>query len=129
MPVTGIGGLFFRAADPAALRSWYATHLGVASADYSPWMQAAGPSLIMPFSADTDYFAADRQWMVNFRVSDLDGLLADLAAAGIAIITKAEWNSPETGRFARIDRAVGATGGIGPHLAWAYRRNRLGDPA
>jgi predicted enzyme related to lactoylglutathione lyase len=55
-----------------------------------------------PFKADTDYFAADKAFMLNFRVSDLDGLTAALAAAGIDIITKAEWNDPAVGRFARI---------------------------
>lgn len=102
MPVTGIGGVFFRAKDPKALHAWYRTHLGVTTDDWSPWMQAAGPTVFMPFPADTDYFPADKGWMMNFRVSDLDGLLADLRAAGIEAVTKAEWDTPETGRFARI---------------------------
>ncbi|MCW5738489.1 MAG: hypothetical protein KIS73_30485 [Enhydrobacter sp.] len=55
-----------------------------------------------PFKADTDYFAPDRQWMLNLRVDDLDGLLAQLRAAGIEAITKPEWDSPGVGRFARI---------------------------
>jgi predicted enzyme related to lactoylglutathione lyase len=55
-----------------------------------------------PFPADSDYFAADKAFMINFRVSDLDGLLADLRAANVAVITKAEWDHPEVGRFARI---------------------------
>ena len=55
-----------------------------------------------PFAADTDYFAADRQWMLNLRVDDLDGLCATLRAAGIEIITKPEWNAPGIGRFARL---------------------------
>ena len=56
----------------------------------------------MPFAHDTDHFPADKQWMINFRVDDLDAVLAKLRAAGIEIITKAEWDSPETGRFARV---------------------------
>ena len=59
-------------------------------------------TVFAPFKADTDYFPADRQWMLNLRVEQLDALLATLRAAGIAIETKAEWNSPETGQFARI---------------------------
>jgi len=55
-----------------------------------------------PFKADTDYFPADRQFMLNFRVDDLDGLMTALTAAGIAVETRAEWDTPETGRFARI---------------------------
>ncbi len=99
MPVEGIGGFFFRAADPDALELWYRTHLGINGMD---WQQLAGPTVFAPFEATTDYFAADRSWMLNLRVSELDQLLADLRAAGIAIITKPEWDTPQTGRFARI---------------------------
>ncbi len=101
MPVSGSGGLFFRTRDPASLGQWYAQHLGI-GADGPIWQQDAGPTVFAPFSADTDYFPADRQWMLNLRVTDLDALLANLGAAGIDIITKPEWNTPETGRFARI---------------------------
>jgi predicted enzyme related to lactoylglutathione lyase len=102
MPVIGIGGVFFRASDPDALQAWYREHLGVAFDGANPWMQAAGPTVFMPFAADTDYFPAAKQWMLNFRVSDLDALLATLRTAGIAVITDPAWDTPETGRFARI---------------------------
>ena len=82
MGVTGIGGFFFRAQDPEAMRAWYAEHLGVGSAPYGSWETQAGPSVFAPFAADTDYFAADRQWMLNLRVDDLDGLCATLARGG-----------------------------------------------
>ncbi len=60
-----------------------------------------------PFSKDTDYFGrAEQQWMINFRVDDLDGLLADLTASGVAVETRAERNS-EIGRFARIQDPEG----------------------
>jgi predicted enzyme related to lactoylglutathione lyase len=101
MAVEGIGGFFFRAADPAALEAWYRDHLGI-GADGMIWQQSAGPTVFAPFEANTDYFAADRRWMLNLRVSGLDELLAALSAAGIAIVTNPEWNTPETGRFARI---------------------------
>jgi predicted enzyme related to lactoylglutathione lyase len=55
-----------------------------------------------PFKADTDYFPADKRHMLNFRVSDLDDLLAGLRGAGVEVITKPEWDDPLTGRFARI---------------------------
>ncbi len=102
MAVTGIGGIFFRAQDPEALRSWYRDHLGVGGEGYTPWQQAAGPTLLMPFSSDTDYWAADRQWMINFRVDDLDALVDSLRQAGIAVTMDPAWDTPEAGRFARI---------------------------
>lgn len=102
MGVTGIGGFFFRARDPEAMRDWYARHLGVGSAPHGEWRTEAGPSVFAPFPADTDYFPADRQWMLNLRVEDLDGLIAKLGAAEIEVITKPEWNMPGIGRFARI---------------------------
>jgi predicted enzyme related to lactoylglutathione lyase len=102
MGVTGIGGFFFRAKDPEALRAWYVEHLGVGSAPYGQWEMQAGPSVFSPFKADTDYFAADRQWMLNFRVDDLDGLCAKLRAAGIEVTTNPEWDAPGVGRFARV---------------------------
>ena len=95
---TGIGGVFFRARDTAALAAWYETHLGVTSF----WNQTSGPTVFAPFSSDTDYFAADRQWMINFRVDDIGEMIAQLQQAGIAVETRAEWDTPETGRFARI---------------------------
>ncbi|HCO53644.1 MAG TPA: glyoxalase, partial [Pelagibacterium sp.] len=48
------------------------------------------------------YFPPDRQWMINFRVDDLSALMADLKGAGIPVETRDEWDTPETGRFARI---------------------------
>lgn len=101
MGVTGIGGLFFRAKDTKALSAWYAEHLGVGG-PYGMWDTDAGPTVFAPFKADTDYFPADRQFMLNLRVDDLDGLCASLSAAGIEAITKPEWNAPGVGRFARI---------------------------
>lgn len=102
--VAGIGGFFFRAQDPAALAAWYETHLGINPAptdmDTQPWTQAAGPTVFAPFAADTDYFAQDRQFMLNFRVSDLDALLVQLKAAGIAVSHEQEMEG--IGRFARI---------------------------
>jgi len=55
-----------------------------------------------PFKADTDYFAADKAFMRNLRFSGIDALIARLTAAGIAVETRDEWDSPETGRFARV---------------------------
>lgn len=95
----GIGGIFFRSADNKALAQWYETHLGIAEL----WNQQAGLTVFAPFRQESDYFPADKQWMINFRVDDLDALMDQLRAAGIAVETRPdEWDSPETGRFARI---------------------------
>ncbi|MCI4591334.1 VOC family protein [Sphingobium sp. BYY-5] len=111
MPVLGMGGLFFRSRDPEALAAWYRTHLNVgggcvAEPGMEPnewvWQTLGGPVVFAPFKADSDYFAADKAFMLNFRVSNLDALLADLRAANVAIITKPEWDDPVVGRFARI---------------------------
>lgn len=111
MPVLGMGGLFFRARDPDALKAWYKEHLGIgggcaAEGAGEPnewvWMTRGGPMVFEPFRQDSDYFAADKAHMINLRVSGLDEMLARLRAAGIEIITKAEWDMPEIGRFARI---------------------------
>ena len=102
MGVTGIGGFFFRASDPDALRAWYVAHLGVGSEPYGSWDTQAGPSVFAPFAADTDYFPADRKWMLNLRVAALDDLCAGLRSAGIDVATNAEWDMPGVGRFARI---------------------------
>ena len=98
--VTGIGGMFFRAQNPEVLAEWYATHLGM-GAGPAPWQQAAGPTVFAPFPADSDYFPAARQFMLNLRVDDLPALITDLNAAGIATETRAEWDGP-CGLFARI---------------------------
>lgn len=111
MPVLGVGGIFFRAQNPDALSAWYREHLGVGAgcsaedtdpADEWSWSVQGGPLVFAPFGADTDYWAADKQFMLNFRVSDLDSLIDQLKASGIEVIVKPEWDSEEAGRFARI---------------------------
>lgn len=111
MPVLGMGGLFFRANDPDALSAWYRDRLGVGGGCAAPgaeagdawtWGTTGGPMMFQPFPASSDYFSADKPFMLNFRVSGLDALLVTLRAADIAVETRAEWDSPETGRFARL---------------------------
>ncbi|WP_375397437.1 VOC family protein [uncultured Sphingomonas sp.] len=111
MSVVGIGGFFFRARDPDALSAWYREHLGVGAGcvstpggtpDKWSWQAQGGPVVFAPFKADTDYWDADKQVMLNLRVSNIDMLLEQLNAAGIAVITKPEWNDPQIGRFARV---------------------------
>ncbi len=111
MPVLGVGGIFFRAKDPEGLTAWYREHLeigaGCAAEDTGPpdewsWKVQGGPLVFAPFELATDYWAADKQFMLNLRVRDLERLLDHLRASGIEVIVKPEWESPELGRFARI---------------------------
>ena len=101
--VLGFGGLFFRAKDPDALARWYAQHLGVTPPPSSDgdevWQQEAGPTVFTPFPADTDYFHANKSFMMNFRVRNLDKMVEQLRGAGIDV----DVNPDETyGRFARV---------------------------
>jgi glyoxylase I family protein len=103
--VSGIGGLFFRAADPAGLARWYQQHLGVelvpTDYDTKPWVQEAGPTAFAPFPKDTDYFGNPAQaWMINFRVRNLEAMVAQLRAAGIEVHFDSE--QYPNGRFARL---------------------------
>jgi hypothetical protein len=103
--VTGIGGVFFRAADPAGLSRWYAEHLGVnpppESYDQGPWEQQAGPTVFAPFPADSDYFRRPtQQWAINFRVRDLDAMVAQLRRSGIEVQEHEE--TYPNGRFAEL---------------------------
>jgi predicted enzyme related to lactoylglutathione lyase len=111
MGVLGIGGLFFRAADPDALNAWYRDMLGIGAGcaaegagamDQWSWQTLGGPVVFAPFKADTDYFPAGKQYMLNLRVDDLAGLIEKLEAHAVAVETRPEWNDPQVGRFARI---------------------------
>jgi glyoxylase I family protein len=106
--VLGIGGLFFRAHDPARLGAWYQEHLGInltpTSDGQSPWQQEAGPTVFSPFPHDTDYFRdKQKMWMVNFRVRNLEAMVAQLRAANIAV----EVIEDPYGRFARLNDPEG----------------------
>lgn len=100
--ITGIGGFFFRSKNPKELKEWYINTLGIDIQDMV-WMQVAGATVFEPFPKDTDYFSAKKEWMINFRVTDLQKLIAELQAKGIEVEQKDEWNTmPEVGTFARI---------------------------
>jgi predicted enzyme related to lactoylglutathione lyase len=81
--VLGIGGYFIRAADPAALSAWYRECLGLDADENGLWKQGTGPTVFAAFEPGTEYFGArTQQTMLNFRVADLDAMLAQLRAAG-----------------------------------------------
>jgi predicted enzyme related to lactoylglutathione lyase len=111
MPVLGVGGIFFRARDPETLSAWYRDSLGVGAGcaaegtgtpDEWSWMVQGGPLVFAPFATDTDYWAAEKQFMLNLRVSDLDDLVGELRAGGVDVATDPSADSPGTGRFARL---------------------------
>ncbi|MES0881283.1 VOC family protein [Roseibium sp. SCP14] len=100
----GIGGVFFRAKDPEALGQWYETHLGINKApkdmEAAPWVSEGGVTVFAPFSETTDYFPEDRQFMLNFRVADLEALVAYFKDLGVEVTREETMDG--IGRFARI---------------------------
>ena len=89
--ILGLGGLFFKSADPAATNEWYGRVLGIKvepwGVVFTPDAAAAHPgaaTVFAPFKADTEYFApSDKEFMFNLMVDDLDGLLARAAEHGV----------------------------------------------
>jgi predicted enzyme related to lactoylglutathione lyase len=103
--VTGIGGIFFKATDPKKLGAWYRDHLGL---DVTDWGGAVfrwggpdgepGTTIWSAFARDTDYMAPSQaSFMVNFRVADLEALLAALRAEGCNVIDHTE--ASDLGKF------------------------------
>jgi len=99
--VLGIGGVFLRARDSRALRDWYSEHLGIELEDWGGHVfraEAGDATVWAVFDPDTDYFGRkDQQAMVNYRVRDLDAMLAQLRGAGIEVDEHVE--EQEFGRF------------------------------
>lgn len=108
--VTGIGGIFFQARDPAALRAWYQTHLGIDVQDWGgaafTWTDAQGrptpgTTIWSIGEAAGDHFAPSAAaFMVNYRVADLHALVAALKAEGCHVLEKTE--ESEYGKFAWV---------------------------
>lgn len=99
--VTGIGGVFIRPRDTARMRGWYAQHLGIDVAEWGgqqfDWT-TGGSTTWAVFPADSEYLgAAEQQCMVNYRVRDLDAMLAQLRTAGVTVADEVE--DGENGRF------------------------------
>jgi catechol 2,3-dioxygenase-like lactoylglutathione lyase family enzyme len=104
--VTGIGGVFFKSRDPARLRKWYAERLGL---DVQSWggvifssNESDAYTVWNPFSADTKYFEPSKKdHMINFRVDDLDALLAQLRSAGERMLDERA-TKDENGKFGYV---------------------------
>ena len=106
--IIGIGGVFFKARDRAALREWYTRVLGLEIAGwggvvFTPELAARTPgaaTVWSSFAADTDYFAPSaRGFMINFMVDNLDAMLARCKAQGVEPLKVVD---DENGRFAHI---------------------------
>jgi predicted enzyme related to lactoylglutathione lyase len=97
--VLGIGGYFMRATDPGALGAWYRDCLGLDADENGLWRPEAGPTVFATFDSETDYFGSrTQQVMINFRVLDLDAMLAQLRAKGADVAAETE-DMEGVGRF------------------------------
>ena len=105
--VLGIGGYFLRADDPAALSAWYCDCLGLDADENGLWRPDAGPTVFATFESETDYFGSRaQQTMLNFRVRDLDAMLAQLRAAGADVADDVQ-EMEGVGRFGWVTDPAG----------------------
>ena len=105
--VTGIGGIFFQARDPVAMRDWYRRHLGIDVLEWGgaafTWTDAAGQpaggtTIWSIGPADGEGFGPGRSpFMINYRVDDLASLLQALRAEGCQVLDKTD--DSEYGKF------------------------------
>lgn len=107
--VTGIGGIFFKCKDPNKMREWYKTHLGLNTNPYGAnfeWREASdstkkGSTQWSPFAETTKYFEpSSKDFMINYRVENLEALVAELTREGVTIVDKIE--SYDYGKFVHI---------------------------
>ncbi len=108
---TGIGGIFFKVNDPRAMAEWYTRHLGIEMEEGSPtatfrWLdkdnpQVGGATVWALFPQKTEYFGdASNRFMINYRVDDLDALVAALRQEGVSV--HGEIQDTDHGRFVWI---------------------------
>lgn len=107
--VTGVGGIFFKSGNPDKIKKWYADHLGFNTDEYGVMfkfrkdedLHQPGYLQWSPFNNDTDYFKpSKKEFMINYRVENIDGLIAGLKEKGVELI--GEVQSFEYGKFAHI---------------------------
>ncbi len=107
--VTGIGGIFFKCQDPEKTREWYKTHLGFNADKFGAkfeWREnddstKKGTTVWSPFSEKTKYFEPSaKDFMINYRVEDLEALVAELKKEGVTILDDIE--SSDYGKFVHI---------------------------
>ena len=103
--VTGLGGVFYKVKDPARTQAWYKENLGIGGEWGAHFAWRGEPkndpySLLSPFTEETDYLnPSDASFMINLRVDDLDGMVAELKEKGIEILGRQD---EEYGSFAWI---------------------------
>jgi predicted enzyme related to lactoylglutathione lyase len=104
--VTGIGGIMFKAEDPKGMREWYGKHLGIAAEEWGAvfrWREHDDPSKVgatawnMMKTGSTYFDPTTAPFMINYRVRDLDAMIAQLRAAGVQVDEKVE--DTEFGKF------------------------------
>ena len=107
--VTGIGGIFFKCKDPKAINEWYKTHLGFDTSPYGTsfeWRQIddstkKGLTQWNPFAENTKYFEpSTKDFMINYRVANLEALVEQLKNEGVTIVDKIE--ASDYGKFVHI---------------------------
>ncbi len=107
--VTGIGGIFFKCKDPKKIKEWYKTHLGLNINQYGTvfeWRQAEdstkkGFTQWSPFRDSTHYFdPSGKDFMINYRVADLEKLVAELNKEGVIVLDTIE--TYNYGKFVHI---------------------------
>jgi len=107
--VTGIGGVFFKSKDPKKITEWYHKHLGLDTNPYGAtfeWFEGADSSKKAqtqwtPFPETTNYFEPSQQeYMINYRVENLEVLVEELKKEGVVIIDKIE--TYDYGKFVHI---------------------------
>ena len=107
--VTGFGGIFFKTDDPKKTKQWYYDNLKLVPNEYGSlfeFREGANPEKIAynqwgPFKSDTDYFEpSKREFMINFRVENIEGLIEELRSSGVEISMEIE--AYEYGKFAHI---------------------------
>ena len=107
--VTGIGGIFFKSKDPAAIKAWYHKHLGIEAGDWGAnfeWYQhpdsaSKASTAWNPFKETTKYFEpSKKEFMVNYRVEELEGMIEDMKKDGVTICDSIQTES--YGKFVHI---------------------------
>jgi predicted enzyme related to lactoylglutathione lyase len=105
--VNGIGGYFIRATHPAALGAWYRDCLGLDVDEHGLWAQETGPTVFAAFESETDYFGSRAQHtMLNFRVRDLNAMLAQLRLKGADVVEETQ-EMEGVGRFGWVNDPEG----------------------